>query len=138
MGLEAFSWEGEVGKLEGAVGDWRPDLVNKSAENTSVDFNIQTFLCTPTPPPLKIPFHQKNSRRLWAVSGGLFGGSRGKLQESPWAGCWKKLSRIAKCKQMLGFRAPGKANLPKTLCPPCPGPAGCFFEIDCSSLTKFF
>ena len=27
----------EVGGLEGAVGDWRPDLVNKSAENNSVN-----------------------------------------------------------------------------------------------------
>ena len=32
VGLGALSWEGEVGGLEGAVGDWRPDLVNKNAE----------------------------------------------------------------------------------------------------------
>ena len=30
----------EVGGLDGVVGDWRPDLVNKSAENNSLDFNI--------------------------------------------------------------------------------------------------
>ena len=27
----------EVGGLEGAVGGWRPDLVNKNKENNSVD-----------------------------------------------------------------------------------------------------
>ena len=30
----------EVGGLDGVVGDWRPDLVNKSAENNSLDFSI--------------------------------------------------------------------------------------------------
>ena len=30
----------EVGGLEGAVGDCRADLVNKSAENNSLDFNM--------------------------------------------------------------------------------------------------
>ena len=30
----------EDGGLEGPVGDWRPDLVNKSAENKSLDFNM--------------------------------------------------------------------------------------------------
>ena len=29
----------EVGGLEGSVGDRRPDLVNKNAENNSLDFN---------------------------------------------------------------------------------------------------
>ena len=28
----------EVGGLEGPVGDWQPDLVNKSAEINSLDF----------------------------------------------------------------------------------------------------
>ena len=37
---ERHPWREEVGGLEGAVGDWRPDLVNKSAENNSLDFNI--------------------------------------------------------------------------------------------------
>ena len=37
-GLGALSWEGGGLGLEGAVGDWRPDLVNKSAENNSFDF----------------------------------------------------------------------------------------------------
>ena len=27
--------------LEGAVGDWRSDLVNKSAENNSLDFDTK-------------------------------------------------------------------------------------------------
>ena len=30
----------EVGGLDGVAGDWRPDLVNKSAENNSLDFSI--------------------------------------------------------------------------------------------------
>ena len=29
--------------VEGAVGDWRPDLVNKSAENNSFDCSTKTF-----------------------------------------------------------------------------------------------
>ena len=33
-GKEEFGW------LEGAVGDWRADLVSKSAENNSLDFNV--------------------------------------------------------------------------------------------------
>ena len=40
MGLKAFSWEGRGWELEGAVLDWQPDLINKSAENKSLDFNI--------------------------------------------------------------------------------------------------
>ena len=39
-GLGALSWEGRGWGLDGAVRDWRPDLVNKSAENNSLDFNI--------------------------------------------------------------------------------------------------
>ena len=30
----------EIGGLEKAVGHWRPDLVNKSAENNALDSNI--------------------------------------------------------------------------------------------------
>ena len=37
--LEPSSGRAEVGGLEGAVGDWRPDL-NERAENNSLDFNI--------------------------------------------------------------------------------------------------
>ena len=40
VGLRAFSWEGRRLGLEGAVGDWRPDLVNKSAANDSLDFTF--------------------------------------------------------------------------------------------------
>ena len=45
--------------------------------------------------------------------------------------------------QILGFRAPEKANLPGTLGRHCPGPCphlpgGEFFEIDSSSLLEFF
>ena len=40
VGLGAFSCETKVGGLEGAVGDRRPDLVNKSAENNSLDLII--------------------------------------------------------------------------------------------------
>ena len=43
VGSGAFSWEEEAGGgwrgLEGAVGDWRTDLSNRSAENNSRDFN---------------------------------------------------------------------------------------------------
>ena len=39
VGLGTFSWEGRGWGVEGAVGDWRPDLVNKSAENNSLDFS---------------------------------------------------------------------------------------------------
>ena len=45
--------------------------------------------------------------------------------------------------QILGFRAPGKANLPRTFGRHCRDlvptfRAGCFFEIDSSSLLEFF
>ena len=33
-----------MGGLEGAVGDWRPDLVNKSAENNFLDYNMQFYI----------------------------------------------------------------------------------------------
>ena len=49
VGLGALSWEGrEGGGLEGAVGDWRPDLVNKSVENSSLDLSICNY-CIPNP-----------------------------------------------------------------------------------------
>ena len=37
---EHYPGREEVGGLEGAVGHWHPDLINKSAENYSLDFNI--------------------------------------------------------------------------------------------------
>ena len=51
----------------------------------------------------------ENSRRLWLFPG-RFGGSRGKLREN----CWKFFPN-REMLQILGFRAPGKANLPGTL-----------------------
>ena len=73
---------------------------------------------------------------------GLFGGSRGKLRESG----GKIAGKIFPDREMLrilGFRAPGKANLSQTMGPHCPGPCadlpcGVFFEIDSSSLLEFF
>ena len=41
VGLGVLSWEGRGCGLEGAVGDCRPDLINKSAENNFLDFNKQ-------------------------------------------------------------------------------------------------
>ena len=70
---------------------------------------------------------------------GLFGGSPGKLRESP-----GKIAGIffpdREMLQILGFRA-GRpaANLGSTLPRPCPHlPCGVFFEIDSSSLLEFF
>ena len=37
---EDYSGMEEVGGLEGAVVDWRPDLGHMSAENNSFDFNV--------------------------------------------------------------------------------------------------
>ena len=72
------------------------------------------------------PKAQKNSRfrarfskleKAVAVSG-LFGGSPGKLRENPGkiAG---KIFPNREMLQILGFQAPGKANLPGTLGPHC-------------------
>ena len=80
----------------------------------------------------------ENSRRLWLFPGSVrsFGKVPGKSLE--------QLSRIAKCYKFYGFRAPGKANLPRTLGRHCPDlvpafRAGCvFFEIDSSSLLELF
>ena len=43
VGVGAFSWEEEVAELEGSVGDWRPDLVNKSAEAHSFDLTCNNL-----------------------------------------------------------------------------------------------
>ena len=55
----------------------------------------------------------RKTREGCGCSRGLFGGSRGKLWESPGkiVGC----SLIAKCYKFGGIRAPGKANLPRNL-----------------------
>ena len=42
-GKRLGGWRG----LEGPVGDWRPDLVNKIAENNSLDSNMQRKLSGP-------------------------------------------------------------------------------------------
>ena len=62
----------------------------------------------------------------------------GKLREN----CWKNFPESRNA-TILGFREPGKANLPETLGPHCRDlvptfRAGCFFEIDSSSLLEFF
>ena len=88
-----------------------------------------------------LEFHQKTREGcgcLWDA----FGGSRGKVRESPGkiAGkCFPNREML----QILGFWAPGKANLPGTLGRHCPGPCthlpgGVFFEIDSSSLLECF
>ena len=54
----------------------------------------------------------------------------------------EKFSRIAKMLQILGFRAPGKANLPGTLGPHCRDlvptfPAGCFLKSTVPAFSSF-
>ena len=68
---------------------------------------------------------------------GLFGGSRGELRESPGKIAGKFFPK-RQMLQILGLRAPGKANLPGTLGRHCldlvpTSRAGFFFEIDSSS-----
>ena len=65
---------------------------------------------------------------------GLFGGSRGKVRENPGKIAGKMFPKH-KMLQILGFQAPGKANLPGTLGEHC---REVFFEIDSSSLLEFF
>ena len=72
---------------------------------------------------------------------GLFGGSRGKLRESP----GKIAGKIFPNREMLqipGFRAPGKANLPGTLGPHCRDlvptfRAGCFLKSTVPAFSSF-
>ena len=73
---------------------------------------------------------------------GLCGSSGGKFQENSGktAGTFFPNPEMLR---ILGFQAPGKANLPETLGPhwprPCANlPCGMFFEIDSSSLLEFF
>ena len=115
----------------------------KSDEKESEALHLTLKICRPpttlSSAPRNVPGHLstkwigENEQRpsalqyqFWklekAVAVGLLGGSRGKLRESrrKIAG---KFSRSAKCMlQILGFRAPGKANLPGilagTLSPP--------------------
>ena len=62
-------------------------------------------------------------------------GSRGKLRESPGKIAGKMFPN-REMLQILGFRAPGRANLPGALGPHLP--CGMFFEIDSSRLLEFF
>ena len=57
VGLGAFSSE-EVEGLEGAVGDWRPDLVNKSAENDDFHSLVQD------PRALELIFKPREAQRI--------------------------------------------------------------------------
>ena len=74
----------------------------------------------------------ENSRRLWLFPGSVQEFCRkvpGKLREN----CWTKISPNREMLQILGFRAPGKANLPETLGPHCRDlvptfRAGCFLK----------
>ena len=93
------------------------------------------------------PLRNKYLRKLEkavAVSGvfapGVLEESSGKIAGSRLAG---KIFPNREMLQILGFQAPGKANLPGTLGPHCSGPCphlpgGVFFEIDSSSLLEFF
>ena len=72
---------------------------------------------------------------------GLFGGSRGKLRESPGkiAG---NFFRNREMLQILGFRAPGKANLPGTLGRHCLDlvptfRAGCLLKLPVPAFSSF-
>ena len=92
--------------------------------------------------PVHVPKLVQKTREGCGCFWGLFGGSPGKLRESPGkiAG---KFFLNREMLQILGFGAPGKANLPRTLGAhrpePCPDlPHGEFFEIDSSSLLEFF
>ena len=88
------------------------------------------------------PRKSENSRRLWLFPGSLrffLRKTPGKSQEN----CWKKLPESREMLQILGFGAPGKANLPGTLGRHCLDLVptflrGVFFEIDSSSLLEFF
>ena len=55
----------------------------------------------------------ENSRRLWLFPGSVWGFPR-KTPGKPQENCWKVRPEAANAK-ILGFRAPGKANLPVTL-----------------------
>ena len=88
-----------------------------------------------------VNLRSENSRRLWLFwdlcrsSGGKFREYSGKI-----AG---KFYPDRETLSVLGFRAPGKSNLPQTLGPHCPRPCadlpcGVLFEINSYSLLEFF
>ena len=84
---------------------------------------------------------KKKLEKGMAVSGSVRGFPR-KTPEKFRKNCWKHFSQIMKCKNSR-IQAPGKANLPRTLGRHCLDlvptfRAGCFFEIDSSSLLEFF
>ena len=89
-------------------------------------------------------YFSENSRRLWACGcfRGLLGGSRGKLRESPGKIAGKKIFPNREMLQILGFWAPGKANLLGTLGPHCQDlvptfRAGCFLKSTVPAFSSF-
>ena len=91
---------------------------------------------------LHLDFVSQKTREGCGCFRGLFGGSLAKLRESPGkiAG---KLFLNREMLQILGFRAPGNANLPGTFGRHCRGPCPhlpcrVFFEVDSSSLLELF
>ena len=80
----------------------------------------------------------ENSRRLWLFLGSVRGLSR-KIPRKSWENSWNFFPK-REMLQIVGFWAPGKANLPGTsLTGPCPHLAcGVFLDIDSSSLLEFF
>ena len=85
-------------------------------------------------------FKSENSRRLWLFLGSLREFWRkvpGKFREN----CWKIFPN-REMLQILGFRAPGKANLPGTLGPHCRDlvptfRAGCFLKSTVPAFSSF-
>ena len=91
-------------------------------------------------PDQKVYVYQK-TREGCGCFRGLFGGSPGKLRESPGkiAG---KIFPNREMLQILGFRAPGKANLPGTLGRHCRDlvptfRAGCFLKSTVPAFSSF-
>ena len=87
-----------------------------------------------------IPISQK-TREGYGCFRGLFGGSRGKLRESPGKIAGKFFPN-REMLQILGFRAPGKANLPGTLGRHCRDlvptfRAGCFLKSTVPAFSSF-
>ena len=86
------------------------------------------------------PTESENSRRLWLFPGSLRG-SRGKLRESPGKIAGKFFPN-REVLQILGFQAPGKANLPRTLGQHCLDlvptfRAGCFLKSTVPAFSSF-
>ena len=92
------------------------------------------------PPLFLLPLNQK-TRECCGCFRGLFGGSRGKLRESPgkFAG---KIFPNREMLQIIGFRAPGKVNLPGTLGRHCEDlvptfRAGCYSKSKVPAFSSF-